>query len=179
MNAKKKYKHLNVNTISIILFSFSLVCGQCRSAEEADIIEPRPDEVKSTYLVEGLDDSFYKEYEAHTFYDIDTTSDGDTASYFYIELSNKDRIKLTLYFEEAFQPRIYQEGSGNLEFLGTMEFDNIFCVIDSGYFEVKTIKDNVITASVDLIGYAGGGRKNYRMTGNNITASSKGYIIPE
>lgn len=169
----------------LLALSLLLLFNQCRDSNQDD---PTPDDpsageniVKSKYTVEGLSDSFYKEYEAYTHFDIDTTSQGDTASYFFTEILAKDNIDVTLFFEEAIQQSAYTQGSSSSQFLGTMEFDRIFMFIDSGVFEAKTVSKNEITASVIFYGSTYGsssGVKRYRMTADDITATLKGYIIP-
>lgn len=172
------YRRLIIRFLVAILFSGLLMSSQCNSDDEEDIIEPELSEVKSTYRVEGLDDSFYKEYEAYTYFDIDTTSDGDTLSVFFTP-HERNNIELSFFTEEAYTTGIYSDwiGKTGTTFSGTVEFDNIFTVYDSAKLEVKSFENNIMVASVEII--ASTSKKSYRISAEEIIATSKGYIIPE
>lgn len=84
----------------LLLFtSLLLLFSQCSDDRVNPDDQSGTDEqlIKSVYQIKGLDDSFYKEYEAFTYFDIDTTSSGDTLSIFHTSrLEDNDKLDITI-----------------------------------------------------------------------------------
>jgi hypothetical protein len=160
-------RHLTIATITPLLIAM-----QCESDTELPI--PEKGRVKVTYEVEGLDDSFYKKYEAYTYFD--TTSDADNLSVLYTP-SEGDNIDLSFFTEEAYQPGIYLDSisSTGISFFGTARFDQIFTVADSARLELKAIDNSHMLSSVRIVVLAG--RKSYLITAENIQATSREYLL--
>lgn len=135
---------------------------------------------KATIEIEGLDDGFFKQYEVYTQIIIDTTSEDDTILQSGKEIPGKKKKVLTTsnsieeaFLQNEFQARIDFPGS---DFGGAMRFDDIFFNVDSGFFEVKVVNRATIVASFDLKG-SDEDEKRYRIRGENIRATPRGYII--
>ena len=175
-----QFNHLCIRVLHPWLRIFPVLTfflfSECSSGQE----DPDPEEaieekILGTYRIEGLDDSFLKEYEAITHFDVGNDSNGDTSAAIFTPVAQQE-IRVMMFSNAAYLLGVYRGtlNPSNEEFYGSVTFDNIFAISDTATLIVKTSEENKIIISLDI--YASTARKRYHIQAEDIVVTRQDII---